>query len=136
MVASARSGVVIFTGNKGRLATFYQAMTGLAVRAEDADVTVLASDAFELVIHTLRGEHGAAHGCLHQAVLLGAFARGSARKGRASGRLVAARQRRADGARVQGVRRVRPGWQPRPVPARSGLNSTLRLSRRAHRRQR
>ena len=53
---NARSGVVIFTGNKERLAGFYRALTGLPVRASDASVTVLASAEFELVIHALAGE--------------------------------------------------------------------------------
>jgi hypothetical protein len=55
-MSNARSGVVIFTGNKERLAGFYRALTGLPVRASDASVTVLASDECELVIHALAGE--------------------------------------------------------------------------------
>ena len=55
-MGTARLGAVIFTGDKDRLARFYQAVTGLKVSAEDHDVTVLASDAFELVIHALPGE--------------------------------------------------------------------------------
>jgi predicted enzyme related to lactoylglutathione lyase len=47
---------VIFTGDKERLARFYQAMTGLPVRSSDDTVTVLASDHFELVIHAVSGE--------------------------------------------------------------------------------
>ena len=47
---------MIFTGGKERLATFYQAVTGLPVRASDSTITVLASDHFELVIHALTGE--------------------------------------------------------------------------------
>lgn len=35
---------------------FYEALTGLGVRAADESVTVLASDDFELVIHALPGE--------------------------------------------------------------------------------
>lgn len=56
MTRGARSGTVIFTGDKERLARFYEAMTGLAVRSSDRDVTVLSSDEFELVIHALPGE--------------------------------------------------------------------------------
>jgi len=56
MANTARVGVVMFTGDKDRLAQFYEAMTGLEVSASDDDVTVLASDAFELVIHALPGE--------------------------------------------------------------------------------
>jgi predicted enzyme related to lactoylglutathione lyase len=53
---AARTGVVIFTGDKERLARFYNAMTGLPVRVNDEGVTVLASDEFELVIHALPRE--------------------------------------------------------------------------------
>ncbi len=56
MAASTRAGAVIFTGDKVRLARFYEAMTGLAVRVTDPDITVLGSDEFELVIHALLGE--------------------------------------------------------------------------------
>ena len=49
-------GAVIFTGDKERLARFYEAMTGLAVRTTDRDISVLGSDEFELVIHALPGE--------------------------------------------------------------------------------
>jgi len=47
---------MIFTGDKERLTTFYQAVTGLPVRVSDDSVTVLASDYFELAIHALPGE--------------------------------------------------------------------------------
>jgi predicted enzyme related to lactoylglutathione lyase len=56
MSRHVRSGAVIFTGNKRRLATFYAALTGLQVQTDEEDVTVLASDEFELVIHALAGE--------------------------------------------------------------------------------
>lgn len=56
MSTSARSGVVIFTGDKERLSRFYKSVTDLRVRADDSSVTVLASDEFELVIHALPGE--------------------------------------------------------------------------------
>ena len=55
-MAAARSGAVIFTGDKDRLARFYEAVTGLPVFMSDDRVTVLASEHFELVIHALRGE--------------------------------------------------------------------------------
>ena len=53
MATNIRPGVVIFTGNHKRLAKFYEAMTGLAVRFTDDGLTVLGSDTFELVIHAL-----------------------------------------------------------------------------------
>jgi|SRR5690606_4970568 len=56
MQEPTRSGVVIFTGDKERLTRFYQAMTDLPVRVNDASVTALASEYFELVIHALPGE--------------------------------------------------------------------------------
>ena len=52
----SRSGVVIFTGDKERLARFYEKLTGLPVQANDESVTVLASNEFELVIHALPDE--------------------------------------------------------------------------------
>lgn len=54
-----RPGAVIFTGDHKRLAKFYEAVTGLAVRFADDTLTVLASDTFELVIHSLSGEPAA-----------------------------------------------------------------------------
>ncbi|HEU4365556.1 MAG TPA: VOC family protein [Candidatus Krumholzibacteria bacterium] len=59
MANDTRPGVVIFTGNHGRLATFYEAVTGLPVRHKDDALTVLGSDTFELVIHSLPGEPAA-----------------------------------------------------------------------------
>ena len=56
MQRAARPGAVIFTADKERLTTFYQAVTGLPVVASDGSVTVLASEHFELVIHALPGE--------------------------------------------------------------------------------
>ncbi len=56
MTRHTRPGAVIFTGDKERLAKFYEALTGLQVHASDESVTVLASDEFELVIHALPGE--------------------------------------------------------------------------------
>lgn len=56
MTKTTRPGAVIFTGDKERLARFYEAVTGLPVRTNDGSVTVLASDEFELVIHALPGE--------------------------------------------------------------------------------
>lgn len=56
MATSARSGVIIFTGDKERLSRFYKAMTDLPVQVDDSSITVFASDEFELVIHALQGE--------------------------------------------------------------------------------
>ncbi len=56
MTNNIKPGVVIFTGNHKRLAKFYEAMTGLAVRFTDDNITVLGSDTFELVIHSLPAE--------------------------------------------------------------------------------
>lgn len=49
-------GVVIFTGQRERLSKFYEAVAELPVVYTDADVTVLGSDKFELVIHSLPSE--------------------------------------------------------------------------------
>jgi predicted enzyme related to lactoylglutathione lyase len=51
-----KPGAVIFTGDHRRLAKFYEAMTGLPVRFTDDSITVLGSDTFELVIHSLPTE--------------------------------------------------------------------------------
>ena len=56
MSTNIRPGAVLFSGNQQRLAKFYEAMTGLPVRFTDDSVTVLGSDTFELVIHSLPGE--------------------------------------------------------------------------------
>jgi predicted enzyme related to lactoylglutathione lyase len=55
MATSIRPGAVIFTGDKERLAGFYEDVTGLAVQTTDRHITVLGSDEFELVIHALPG---------------------------------------------------------------------------------
>ena len=56
MTTSIRPGVVIFTSDKERLASFYEAVAGLTLYATDHNVSVLVSDETELVIHTLLGE--------------------------------------------------------------------------------
>lgn len=56
MASNIKPGAVIFTGNHKRLAQFYEAMTGLAARFTDDSITVLGSDTFELVIHSLPAE--------------------------------------------------------------------------------
>jgi predicted enzyme related to lactoylglutathione lyase len=56
MSTNVRPGAVIFSGDHRRLAKFYEAVAGLAVRFADEGVTVLGSDTFELVIHPLKGE--------------------------------------------------------------------------------
>ncbi|HJX92445.1 MAG TPA: VOC family protein [Pyrinomonadaceae bacterium] len=56
MSTNIRPGVVIFTGDHTRLAKFYEGMTGLAVSFADDQITVLRSDTFELVIHSLPSE--------------------------------------------------------------------------------
>jgi predicted enzyme related to lactoylglutathione lyase len=56
MSTNVRPGAVIFTGNHKRLAKFYQAMTGLPVSFADDNHTVLASETFEVVIHSLSAE--------------------------------------------------------------------------------
>ena len=53
---NSRPGVVIFTGDHKRLAKFYAGVTGLSVRFEDQGITVLGSETFELVIHSLPNE--------------------------------------------------------------------------------
>jgi hypothetical protein len=56
MRATSPTGVVIFTGDKERLARFYEAVTGLPVRVKDDSITVMGSDGFQVVIHALHGE--------------------------------------------------------------------------------
>ncbi len=56
MASAIRPGSVIFTGDKQRLARFYEAMTGFAERFTDDSVSVLGSDTYELVIHRLAAE--------------------------------------------------------------------------------
>src|SRR4030095_1284199 len=56
MVTSIRPGVVIFTGDHKRLAKFYERTRGRTFSFTDDEITVLGSDTFELVIHSLRSE--------------------------------------------------------------------------------
>ena len=56
MASNIKPGAVIFTGNHKRLAKFYEAMTRLAVRFTDDNISVLGSETFELVIHSLPAE--------------------------------------------------------------------------------
>lgn len=56
MASKIKPGAVIFTGNHKRLARFYEGMTGLAVRFTDESITVLGSETFELVVHSLPAE--------------------------------------------------------------------------------
>jgi len=56
MITLVKPGMVLFTADHKRLATFYEAMTGLAVSFTDEGITVLMSDDFELVIHSLATE--------------------------------------------------------------------------------
>lgn len=56
MATKVKPGVVIFTGDHQRLAKFYEAMTGFALSFTDDKHTVLCSDTFELVIHSLSTE--------------------------------------------------------------------------------
>jgi predicted enzyme related to lactoylglutathione lyase len=55
-MGNIRPGAVIFTGDHKRLAKFYEALTGLTVRFADEGITVLGSETFELVIHSLPNE--------------------------------------------------------------------------------
>jgi len=59
MPANIRPGVVIFTGDHKRLAKFYEGVIGLNVRYADEGITVLGSETFELVIHSLPNEPSA-----------------------------------------------------------------------------
>jgi hypothetical protein len=56
MASNIKPGAVIFTGNHKRLAKFYEAICGFAVRFTDDNITVLGSDTLELVIHSLPSE--------------------------------------------------------------------------------
>jgi len=56
VTTNIRPGVVIFTGNHQRLARFYEAVAGIAVVFSDDSHTVLASETFELVIHSISGD--------------------------------------------------------------------------------
>ena len=53
MPTNIRHGAVIFTGDHKRLAKFYEGVSGLSVRYADERITVLGSETFELVIHSL-----------------------------------------------------------------------------------
>jgi len=55
-MSNIRPGAVIFTGDHKRLAEFYEGATGLTVRYADEGITVLGSETFELVIHSLPNE--------------------------------------------------------------------------------
>lgn len=57
-MSNIRPGAVIFTGDHKRLAKFYEGVTGLSVRFADEGITVLGSETFELVIHSLPNEPG------------------------------------------------------------------------------
>ena len=56
MPTNIRPGAVIFTGDHKRLAKFYEGVSGLSVRYADEGITVLGSETFELVIHSLPNE--------------------------------------------------------------------------------
>ena len=56
MPINIRPGAVIFSGDHKRLAKFYEGVTGLSVRFADEGITVLGSETFELVIHSLPNE--------------------------------------------------------------------------------
>ena len=56
MPTNIRHGAVIFTGDHKRLAKFYEGVSGLSVRYADERITVLGSETFELVIHSLPNE--------------------------------------------------------------------------------
>jgi predicted enzyme related to lactoylglutathione lyase len=56
MTNRIRLGAVIFTGDHTRLAKFYEAVTGLTTSFADDKITVLSSNTFELVLHSLPGE--------------------------------------------------------------------------------
>lgn len=53
---NSRAGVVIFTGDHERLAKFYEGVTELPITFADETINVLASEAFELMIHSLPSE--------------------------------------------------------------------------------
>jgi predicted enzyme related to lactoylglutathione lyase len=56
MSTQIKPGAVIFTGDQERLAKFYEAVAGLTISVDDDEVTVLGSDAVDLVIHPMRRE--------------------------------------------------------------------------------
>src|SRR4051812_10004389 len=55
MTTNIKPGAVIFTADHKRLAKFYEATTGLTPNFTDDGVTVLGSDIFELVLHSISG---------------------------------------------------------------------------------
>jgi len=55
MTINIKPGAVIFTADHKRLARFYEATTGLTPNFTDDGVTVLGSDIFELVLHSISG---------------------------------------------------------------------------------
>ena len=56
MSTHKKPGVVIFTGDQKRLAKFYEVVTGFALTYEDDEISIVASDEIELIIHVLRRE--------------------------------------------------------------------------------
>ena len=56
ILSNIRPGAVIFSGDHKRLAKFYEGVTGLNVSFADDQVTVLRSDTYELVLHSLGRE--------------------------------------------------------------------------------
>jgi len=56
MGTNIRPGLVIFTGNHKRLAQFYESVAGIPIVFSDDSFTVLASETFELVLHSVSGE--------------------------------------------------------------------------------
>src|SRR5947208_2416548 len=55
METNIRPGAVIFTADHKRLSKFYEATTGLTSSFTDDTITVLGSDIFELVLHSIPG---------------------------------------------------------------------------------
>jgi hypothetical protein len=105
MATKTRLGSVIFTGDKERLAQFYEAVTGLHDASQDDDITVLAAVSFELLIHTLRGESGRAAraGGVREAILSGHVPVRGAKAGGGLWRPGKSGQRRMGGPRLEGM---------------------------------
>jgi predicted enzyme related to lactoylglutathione lyase len=55
METNIRPGAVIFTADHKRLSKFYEATIGLTSSFTDDTITVLGSDIFELVLHSIPG---------------------------------------------------------------------------------
>ena len=55
-MSTARCGIVIFTADVERLSRFYEGVTSLRVVHRESTLTVMASEEFELVVHSLVGE--------------------------------------------------------------------------------